>query len=230
MINSTLCPPTTCHAFTFTLPKHDTLATIARTKLDSAVNNHSKAVNYNAMLSPEDTTMSFVGAESSEAMGGMRNMARSTELTFHGVTLTVWTHADRERGSSLKRLKERRERIKNGLPDSSMRSNTPVGRAATEKPKSGKQRTSLPWGLSRKSSVGEMSASETETGMIDSDLEGPLGRRQMRNAMFDSRGSIIESLADDTARVFDDGGDVFWMPYAITLSELNSARKPQADK
>lgn len=225
MINSTLCPPTTCHAFTFTLPKHDTLATVARTKMDNVLANNPKAVNYNAMLAPEDTTMSYTVGDTSEVMGGMRNMSRTTELTFYGVTLTVWAHADRERGSSLKRLKERRERIKNGLPDSSLRSITPYGRAATEKQNGGKKRTSIPWGLSKKGSVGEMSASETETGMSDSDFEGPLSRRTIRAGMFDSRGSVIDSIADDTARVFEDGGDVFWMPYAITLSELSRSMR-----
>jgi hypothetical protein len=188
--------------------------------MDPNFGTNSKAVNYNAMLAPEETTMSFMETTMGEGISGMRNMARSTELTFHGVTLTVWTHADKERGACLKRLKERRERIKNGLPDHSLRSHTPAARAATVQANGSKRRTSLPWGMSKKGSTGETSGSETETGMSESDFEMPLGRRQVqvKQSGYDSRGSVIESIQDDTARVFDDGGDVFWMPYAITLS------------
>lgn len=222
MINSTLCPPTTSHAFSFTLPKHDTLATVARTRLDGTLNpsvtTFGHPVDYAAYLAPDEISQMTSGPEHG-LMTGARNMSAATELTFYGITLTVWTHADKHRGRALKHLKAQRERVaRGGLPETLRMDSLP--RAATERVGQGKKRTSLPWGLSRKGSVDNASASETETGMSDSDLDGlgPPGARSLRNALSESR-SVVESLPDESGPVIEDGGDVFWMPYAITLSE-----------
>lgn len=154
-------------------------------------------------------------------MKGLRNMSSATELTFYGITLTVWTHADKTRAHALKHLKTQKERMTRGaLPETLRLAQLP--RAITERVGSGKKRTGLPWGLSRKGSLDNMSASETETGMSDSDLEGPLGRRSMRHTLHETT-SVIDSC--DEGGIIDEGGDNFWMPYALTLSMLLIGRR-----
>lgn len=64
--------------------------------------------------------------------------------------------------------------------------------------------------------------SETETGMSDSDMEGPMGRR----TGWTDRLSVVESVPEDVKAVFDEQIDVFWMPYAITLGKFLLDQKP----
>ncbi|WVF69649.1 hypothetical protein IAT40_004428 [Kwoniella sp. CBS 6097] len=196
VVNSTLSPPTTCHAFTFTIPRHDTLAAIARTRLDSAV---SDMPNTYSMIQ------------------NVRSMASATELTFYGVTLTVWTHADKDRALQLKAIKMRAERAK--LGQGSLNSINPLtqrkGSTAPSEHKKGTKRTSLQYMMGKNQSEGDITASETETGMSDSDLEGPLGRRGLR--VLSDRLSTVDSVSEDAAAAYDEASDIFWMPYAITM-------------
>ncbi|WWD00736.1 hypothetical protein V866_007671 [Kwoniella sp. B9012] len=225
VVNSTLSPPTTCHAFTFTIPRHDTLAAIARTRLDSAV---SGAPNTLSMLSAIDEYGNFDPSLHLQARGNPNvrnsNSASATELTFHGVTLTVWTHADRDRAVQLKTIKMRADRAK--LGQGSLNSINPLAQqqrkgstAASENKKGGTKRGSLQYMMGRNQSEGDITGtSETETGMSDSDLEGPLGRRAMiRNTMNSDRLSTVDSVPEDVAAAYDEASDIFWMSYAITL-------------
>lgn len=205
MINSTLCPPSHCHSFTFSIPKHDTLATVARTRMQSSLSGGNRNGNYKNLLEPDDPTQSTSYVDT--ALDGKRNMSASSDLVFYGVTLTIYTPAERDRSYYLKKLKERRERAQNGHMVDSLRSRTPVGRAQTERQATkGNNRASMPWGMSRKASVGDYTASETEAAMSDSDFEGG------------GRGSVVGSMPDDA--LIEDGADVFWLPYAVTIGEL----------
>ncbi|OCF45755.1 hypothetical protein I317_00243 [Kwoniella heveanensis CBS 569] len=215
VVNSTLSPPTTCHAFTFTIPRHDTLAAIARTRLDSAV---SGLPNTYSMMSAADE-QGFLDPNfpvSANGKPNVRSIASAMELTFYGVTLTVWTHADRDRALQLKAIKMRAERVK--LGQGSLNSINPLtqrkGSTAPSEYK-GTKRTSLQYMMSRDHSEGDVTASETETGMSDSDLEGPLGRRGMR--VLSDRLSTVDSVPEDAAAPYDEARDIFWMPYAITM-------------
>lgn len=182
--------------------------------MSQSIPGPGQPVDYNALLSPEESTQISLVPDGGD-MRGIRNMSSATELTFYGITLTVWTHADKNRARALKHLKTQKERMAQGaIPETLRLAHLP--KAVTERMGSGKKRTSLPWGLSRNASVDNASASETETGMSDSDLDGPLGRRSMRNTFNDTT-SVIESC-DDAGGIIDEGGDNFWMPYALTLS------------
>ena len=113
MINSTLCPPSHCHSFTFSIPKHDTLAAVARTRLQSSLSGGNKNGNYQNLLQPEpdtDLDPSQSTTYIDTAVDSKRNMSTSAELVFHGVTLTIYTPAEKDRSYYLKKLKERRER------------------------------------------------------------------------------------------------------------------------
>ena len=210
IVNSTLCPPATCHSFTFTIPKHDSLAAIARTRLDSDLDRlarHDPSFNPSeTMLNADESTVLSITDANPEGLS-VRNMSAATELTFHGVTLTVWTHADGERAQALKRIKERKEK---GKFVDSLRSNVPPTPTMDKVPS--RRRTSLPWGRSKKHSESEMTGSEAEVGLSDSDFEGVLRRRNVG-----SKVSVGDSIAEDADAVFDDGGDIYWMPYAITM-------------
>ncbi|WWC68082.1 uncharacterized protein I206_102001 [Kwoniella pini CBS 10737] len=222
VINSTLSPPTTCHAFKFTIPRHDTLAAIARTRLDSAVSGN---INTYSMLSAIDEQGNLDPSLHLQARGNpnVRNTASATELTFYGVTLTVWTHADRDRAVQLKSIKMRAERAK--LGQGSLNSINPLvqqrrngSTAPSESGKKGTKRGSLHYMMGKNQSEGDVTGtSETETGMSDSDLEGPLGRRGIRNTIQGDRLSTVDSVPEDAAAAYDEASDIFWMPYAITM-------------
>ncbi|WRT64656.1 uncharacterized protein IL334_001590 [Kwoniella shivajii] len=217
VVNSTLSPPTTCHAFTFNVPRHDTLAAIARTRLDSAV---SGAPNTFSMVSAVDEQGLLDPALHLQAQGNpnIRNTASATELTYYGVTLTVWTHADRDRAVQLKTIKMRAERAR--LGQGSLSSISPLaGKKGSTAPseKRGTKRGSLHYMMGKNQSEGDITASETETGMSDSDLEGPLGRRGIKSALVADRLSTVDSVPEDAAAAYDEASDIFWMPYAITM-------------
>lgn len=140
----------------------------------------------------------------SSATGHTRNMSAATELAFHGVTLTVWTHAEPDKVAALRSIKENREKIKAGGLDSlrAQLMKRPADKMTTVKWRSG-----LPWGFSRQSDA-DYTGSETD-GMSDSDHE----------SVFRGRKYSVDEWPGDTAPVFEDGGDNFWTPYAITLGE-----------
>ena len=213
VVNSTLAPPATCHSFSFTIPKHDTLAAIARTRLDSSI-QHNLESNYSTVGIDDSMLESSASAQ--------RNMSAATELTFYGVTLTVWTHADPTKVSTLRSIKDNREKIKAGGMDSlrSHLAKSKVSTMSTERLLAGKWRSSLPWGLSRQPSEAEFTGSETEAGMSDSDFEAQGKRRIKKHLKHSSVSSMTDDWPDETPPVFEDGGDNFWTPYAITLGEL----------
>jgi hypothetical protein len=212
IINHSLQPPTTCHAFTFTIPKHDTLAAIARARLDSRNANTTTLLTQQSTLAPDDAAQSSL-TEADPGLATARNLSASTDLTFYGITLTVWTHADKDKGKILRWLRARKEGGSNGHFDSLRSNSTLKARAQAERVDVGKKKSSIPWGLSRKGSHNDMSVSETETGMSDSDFEGPSRGR----AESQGNSSVLNSVVNEG--VLEDGTDIFWMPFAITMGE-----------
>ncbi|WVR04747.1 hypothetical protein IAU60_001758 [Kwoniella sp. DSM 27419] len=209
VINSTLAPPTTCHAFTFAIPCHDTLSAIARTRLNSQV---SRSVDGGTPL--------VVGEQGAHgpakaSLSEVQQVAGSaSQLTFHGVTLTVWTHADKERAVQLKTIKTRSERAKMSKTSQGSIGYATQARSSQESGRKAKKRSTL-GSLGRLMGAGmdsatDFAASETETGMSDSDLDGGgFGRSNRR--------STVGSVPEDAVAAYEEASDVFWMPYAITL-------------
>ncbi|ODN79529.1 hypothetical protein L202_03489 [Cryptococcus amylolentus CBS 6039] len=205
VVNSALAPPTTCHAFSFSIPRQDTLAAVARERLGSAVSG---------MRNASAAELDRPAPETS------KNMTSATELTYYGVTLTVYSHADKDRALQLKVIKTRSERLKLGT-QSSLNSMNPVSpnyhppgtrkASTTSDRKRGRRHLG---NVLRNQSEGDVTlGSETETGVSDSDMEGPLSRRRWAG----DRLSVVESVPEDVRAVFDEQNDVFWMPYAITI-------------
>jgi nicotinamide N-methyltransferase len=224
VVNSTLAPPTTCHSFTFTIPKQDTISRLGRTGHNPPT--PSPGPSYDAQVYGRQSMLSTVDdspqlppqLQRITPDRTIRNSSSPTEIAYHGVTLTVWTHADPYRSGILKEIKARAQASKNPLD--SLHS-TPLPStlgAKRSNANSMRGKRTLPWGLSRQQSETDMTASETEGGMSDSDMEGPLGRRAMRGVGL----SVVDCLPEDAAAVFEDGGDVYWMPYAITMGKSNA--------
>ena len=216
IVNHSLQPPTTCHAFTFTIPKHDTLTAVAGARIDTQNANTTALLTQQIATSPEDAAQSTL-TEADLGLATARNLSASTDLTFYGMALTVWIHADKDKGKILRWLRARKESRSDGRLDSLRSISTLKPRVHTDKAGSGKGRTSITWRLSRKGSHTDMSASETETGMSDSDFEG---HSRGRARPYESRNSGIDSVIDEG--VLEDGTDIFWMPFTITMGEFSS--------
>lgn len=128
------------------------------------------------------------------------NTDSNGEITYYGVTMTVWTHADKDRTATLKECKDKAKKARSGLLS------TTGSMSSLAPPSASTRRRATP-----------ANDSETEGAMSDSDLESALGRS--RGISMATRTSAIESLPEDAAGAFEDGDDLFWMPYALTLCE-----------
>ena len=113
VINSPTCPPSTCHTFSFTLPRQDTLAAIARTRVNAKLPPGVDATQaafqsgfmdsqvgldprgYHGSAKPEPNFKQ--GAEAK----GARDAA---DIRYYGVTVLTWYHADEKRHEALERI------------------------------------------------------------------------------------------------------------------------------
>jgi hypothetical protein len=128
----------------------------------------------------------------------LRGTTSASDLVFYGVTLTVWSHADKDRSEKLKQLK-RRVRVDSALSES-MR-----GERA-------RRRNKTPWMPmnmnGRRGAAGTASDyTASDTGMSDSDLETTF------------TATDVDHSIGDMGTAYDENCDVFWLPYALTLGE-----------
>lgn len=210
MVNSSLTPATTCHAFTFTVPRHDSLASHTRPFLDASV--PTPCTTYN-----EGDAQHSMISQSGDG-GHVRSMSSATDITYHGVTLTVWTHAEGARTVTLKAVKSRMQESKTGFD--SLRSNPVIA------PRRTGQRSALPWSVSGAANDGDVGS---EIGSVSEYISGS-GRQGVR-------GFLRDKPSEEAMGMFQDSGDIFWMPYAITLgtspkpiiAELAVSRHPIYD-
>jgi hypothetical protein len=192
VINSSLHPPATSHCFTFTIPRHDTLATVVRDRLESTLSAPS-GPPAESFLSTFDGQSSFI--PSAGTRDNVRNLTTATELTFHGVTLTVWQHAGK---SFTRQLKAIREQLRQGDARSD---GVVAGPVVPELPTSR-------GGKSKKQKHGKFgwAVGQTDTEMSD-----------VAESEFDSPFHGRFRDEPPTPKVFEEAGDVFWMPYALTV-------------
>jgi nicotinamide N-methyltransferase len=138
------------------------------------------------------------------ANGGTPGVGANT-VTYHGVCLTVWSHADAERSTAIRRTLEagrsRKEsaqsnvasRIKTLRADAGIANGTPDPRAQARK--SAKRSARGPWGTDGETD-GE---TEADGAMSESDFEvSTAGHGPGESTLF---------LPGDT---------VFWLPYALS--------------
>ena len=134
----------------------------------------------------------------------VRSLGSATDITYYGVTLTVWTHADRGRATTLKTLKSRNAGNRPGVE--SLKT-TPV-MPLREKARS----TSVPWTMPDAESEAGMASYIVDDSLLDVERE-----RSMLRPMLPVRSSDVDLFVEDTRPVFQDDGDIFWLPVGLTI-------------
>jgi nicotinamide N-methyltransferase len=235
VIASTLQPASTIHTFTFNLPAPNTplapspSGDLLRASVLTNTDNRSSAATFaypytdNPFARPSSAYLgppSLLGHGSHAGAGVVgsnandMNPSGGSTITYHGVCLTVWSHADAERSNAIRRTLEasrsRKEsaqslvasRLKNlradiAGPSGETSDPTIQARRSTKKNARG------PW------VDGETDGGETEPdgGISESD--------------FEVASTIGHGPGEST--LFLPGDTVFWLPYA--LSKLNPLRR-----
>lgn len=188
VVNSALAPPTTCHTFAFSVSRQSTLTAIA-----------AQASRQNKFGLPHESYMAVTSEQPSAAPAPgqehLRGTTHSSDLVFYGVTLTVWSHADKERAIRLKEFKQRTQRARNESATSE-----------SIKKEALRRRGKTPWLPPKKGATSDYTASET--GFSDSDLETTF------TSTYDA-----DYSADGLSAAYGEATDVFWLPYALTLGK-----------
>ncbi|KAF9453813.1 hypothetical protein P691DRAFT_755175 [Macrolepiota fuliginosa MF-IS2] len=226
VIASTLQPASTIHTFTFTLPAPNTplaptpSGDLLRASVLSTAENRSTAATFaypysddpfarpsSAYLGPP--SLLGHGAHNAAATANAINVPQTSSgiVTYHGVCLTVWSHADAERSNAIRRTLEasrsRKEsaqsmvasRLKNLRADVSGNisdSQDPTVQARRHAKKSARG----PWGDAETDAE-----TEADGGISESD--------------FEVASTIGHGPGEST--LFLPGDTVFWLPYALTL-------------
>lgn len=195
VINSTLAPPTTCHTFTFSVARQGTLSAIAAQASRASRIGTQQYDTFNPQAASTPFNPVPVGQEH------LRGTTSSSDLVFYGVTLTVWSHADKERAD---KLNEFRQRVIVRPREDSV-----LSEAAAVKERT-RRRNKLPWLKPDLPAPAEVTPSET--GVSDySDME----------TNFTS--TDVDGSMSNLAPAFGESTDVFWLPYGLTLGELTRA-------
>jgi hypothetical protein len=171
-------------------------------------------------------TSRLFAPESYSGDGGKKN-------TWYGVCLTVWNHADEERAKRLKAFKQKLKATEVGggsaLSYSMDGLNLLAGSTTTlEAMPHGSSR--LQPGPPRRGNAAwramsgpsdYMSASEDDHGSdVDIDVSG--AKRRARNNIGTSQlraSTVATDINEDAEAMFEEGEDLYWIPYALTLGE-----------
>lgn len=173
VINSTLAPPTTCHTFTFNVSRQSAFSPMA-------------AQGNGVEQQPGSTQ---------EQLNGVTT--HSTDLVFYGVTLTVWSHADKARAAKLKEFKKRTN-------PNRIRNDSTFSDSLVAKDSKASRRRKGPLNVHSRGPPTDYTTSDV--GMSDSDLETTY------TSMADGSFSV-----SDLSPAYGTDSDVFWLPYALTL-------------
>ncbi|KAJ6610915.1 AEX-3 domain-containing protein [Mycena sp. CBHHK59/15] len=220
VIASTLQPASTIHTFSFTLPAPNTplaptpSGDLLRASVLSADNRTSAAPSFaypytddpfvrpsSAYLGPPNVLGHGSHSQTSVPRNQNESTASST-VTYHGVCLTVWSHADAERSNAIRRTLEagrsRKEsaqsivasRIKSLRADAAADMSDPTVQAR----RNAKKGFRGPWADAETDGETDGGASESEFEVASTVGHGP-----------------------GESTLFLPGDTVFWLPYALTL-------------
>lgn len=237
VINSPTCPPSTCHTFSFTLPRHDTLAAIARTRLNAQLPPGAKAtdVAYQAGFIDSQVGLDARGyhgsarPEQQYKAGKAQDNKDSTEIRYYGVTVLTWYHADEKRHEVLKALLKKHGPEGPLARPASMRSvksaDLPLAllvQGSMDKPK--RRRLKMPWASSRApSEAGQgdtLSEPETHFTEHEPDRHGPLYKLGIRTRKAPPKVKpFVQLQQEEYGPQVSETGDVFWVPVAHTLGQ-----------
>ncbi|KAI0361598.1 hypothetical protein OH77DRAFT_1469410 [Trametes cingulata] len=233
IIASTLQPASTVHTFTFNLPAPTTpLAPSPSTDmLRASVLTTNTDVSYAYPYADDPFTRharpssAYLGPTSSaylspnghtagtrlpsELGGGIGNGTNNGQITYHGVCLTVWSHADAERTAAIRRTLEAgraRKESAQSLVASRMRRHasdaTSGGDPASQARRRAKMSSRGPWGA----------GTDAETD-LDPETDGEGGA--VSESDYDVASTVGHGPGEST--LFLPGDTVFWLPYALTL-------------
>lgn len=158
-----------------------------------------------ALLSPHGHTSPIGG--SSPTMKTQLGGANNT-ITYHGVCLTVWSHADSERTAAIRKTLEasraRKESANSLIPkraksSHSVRSMDPTHQARR------KTRSRGPWG------AGTDAETDFDGAETDADPDGAVSESD-----FEVASTLGHGPGEST--LFLPGDTVFWLPYALSQS------------
>ena len=200
IIASTLQPASSVHTFTFQLPTgFDGPATasngILRTSMLSTTTAGDRSTIGNfpymdpAFPRPSST---YLGPAAGTFATGAAATEPNPVVTYHGVCLTVWSHADEDRSAAIRRTLETAARNRPGVRSpkvSTLSMDTDNGKG----PRRRKKKAS-PWSATE--------AEESEADFGESDIDGGL------NINTENPGASTLFLPPNT---------VFWLPYALSM-------------
>ncbi|PPQ80823.1 hypothetical protein CVT25_001948 [Psilocybe cyanescens] len=228
VIASTLQPASTIHTFTFNLPAPNTplaptpSGDLLRASVLANPDNRSSAASFaypysddpfarpsSAYLGPP----SLLGHGSHNTPAGVSgnnsgdiNPSLST-VAYHGVCLTVWSHADAERSSAIRRTLEagrsRKESAQSAVASrlKNLRADLSGSASDSQDPTSQARRNA------KRSSRGPWADVETD------------GETEADGAMSESDFEVASTIGHGPGEstLFLPGDTVFWLPYALTL-------------
>ena len=161
----------------------------------------------NSLLSPHGhgSPMGGVGGSASvktPLVGGSNNT-----ITYHGVCLTVWSHADAERTAAIRKTLEAsrsRKESANSLVPSRVKSRTSM-RSASDPTRQAKRKAKSrgPWG------AGTDAETDFDGGETDADGDGAVSESD-----FEVASTVGHGPGEST--LFLPGDTVFWLPYALS--------------
>lgn len=236
IIASTLQPASTVHTFSFTLPAPTTAlhasssaALLRQSILSTTSAPDTRPTSMATSLYPYNDP--FINARPSSAVIGQSNIfppnasssahghgagasantpsTPSSTVTYHGVCLTVWSHADAERSAAIRRTLEAnrsRKESSNSLANARLRSLRSDGHGSSLDPtamarRSTKRSARVPWGAT----------TDGETD-IDADTDA------MSESDFEVASTINGGHNPGESTLFLPGDTVFWLPYALSES------------
>ncbi|KAI0669882.1 AEX-3 domain-containing protein [Trametes maxima] len=234
IIASTLQPASTVHTFTFNLPAPATplapspstdvlrasvlttttdVSSYAYPYADDPFSRHARPSSAylgptsSAFLSPNGHSPG--GRIPGEVGGGMGNAGNGGQVTYHGVCLTVWSHADAERTAAIRRTLEAgraRKESAQSLVASRMRRHASDATSNGDPTAQARRRAKLssrgPWGA----------GTDAETD-LDPETDGEGGA--VSESDYDVASTVGHTPGEST--LFLPGDTVFWLPYALTL-------------
>ncbi|KAI0778202.1 AEX-3 domain-containing protein [Trametes elegans] len=234
IIASTLQPASTVHTFTFNLPAPATplapspstdmlrasvlttntdVSSYAYPYTDDPFSRHARPSS--AYLGPTSSAYLSPNGHSagprlpSELGSGMGNSGAGGQITYHGVCLTVWSHADAERSAAIRRTLEAsraRKESAQSLVASRTRRHASDATSTADPSAQARRRAKLssrgPWGA----------GTDAETDLdVETDGEGGA----VSESDYDVASTVGHTPGEST--LFLPGDTVFWLPYALTL-------------
>ncbi|KAJ4486134.1 DENN domain-containing protein [Lentinula aciculospora] len=214
VIASTLQPASTVHTFTFTLPAPNT--PLAPTPSGDLLRTSVLSDNRSS-VTPSFSHPYYgdpFARPSSTYLGGPRPGSSAAEtpdmfssggtITYHGVCLLLWSHADAERSTAIRRTLEasrsRKESNQSSLVTSRLKNLRSDALDHVDP-------TSLARKSARKSARGPWADAETDA---ETEAEGGISESEYEVASTVGHGPGESTL-------FLPGDTVFWLPYALTL-------------